>query len=772
MGVATTQPSSMAASARRYRAYLSYSHADRAWADWLHKALETYRVPSRLVGTETAAGIIPRRLIPIFRDRAELASAADLAARIDEAMQRSDNMIVICSPRAAASRWVNEEVLAFKRLRRAGRIFCLIVAGEPNASDLPGRAAEECFVPALRYHLGADGALSERRSEPIAADARPGKDGKSNAKLKLLAGLLDVGFDTLKQREQARRMRRMAAITATALIVMAVTIVLAIGALIERHAAMIAQQAAVRRQKQAETLVRFMLGDLYDKLAQVGRLDIMDAVDDKSMAYFQSLPTSDVTDGALTQRVKALQEIGAARETKGDLAKALESYRSASILAATLLRRAPADVTRQAMYANTLTWIGRVNWYQGDLPQAARKFSAASELLRKSVAAQPGNAQLAMQLSSALVNTGRVLEAHGDFSAAKPYYQAARENYSQLSKDDPANPEWTLQLAYAYNNLGKLAFEEGRLDLAISDYRADQSLKATLVARDPNNQEAGEGLLVSDAILGRMLGWCDDMPAALRFTGLAVASARKLMAFDPKNAAWADFFALYSQQLGGLLRQRGQPAMASAADQDAVRVLSALAAKDPGNTSWQQDLAQSRLELSRLLLARDDIDGASSAASAAKAAADRLLGNSPGDRSLILLAGQTDLVLGQIATERKDDAAATQYWSQARDLILPATRSGADPGFLATCAEALLRLGQLETARPMVTRLDGMGYRTPDFVTVVTHGRLAYPVNTEFSRRIEQIMNDGAGNAPPPEGGAGSPSPAVHLRDQGVAARP
>src|SRR5215469_3789312 len=242
MGVATTQPSSMAASASRYRAYISYSHADRRWADWLHKALETYRVPSRLVGTQTAAGVIPRRLIPVFRDRAELASAADLTARVNEAIQRSDNMIVICSPRATASRWVNEEVLAFKRLSRQGRIFCLIVDGEPNASNLPGRAAEECFVPALRKHLDADGALSDRNAEPIAADARPGKDGKTNAKLKLIAGLLDVGFDTLKQREQHRRMRRMVAITAVALVVMALTTALAIDALIQRHAAVIAQQ--------------------------------------------------------------------------------------------------------------------------------------------------------------------------------------------------------------------------------------------------------------------------------------------------------------------------------------------------------------------------------------------------------------------------------------------------------------------------------------------------------------------------------------------------
>ncbi|MEO6969144.1 MAG: hypothetical protein ABI132_11930, partial [Rhodanobacteraceae bacterium] len=62
-------PESSSVSAFAYRAFISYSHADRAWCDWLHKVLETYRVPSRLVGRETASGTIPRRLTPIFRDR-------------------------------------------------------------------------------------------------------------------------------------------------------------------------------------------------------------------------------------------------------------------------------------------------------------------------------------------------------------------------------------------------------------------------------------------------------------------------------------------------------------------------------------------------------------------------------------------------------------------------------------------------------------------------------------------------------------------------------
>lgn len=206
----------------KYWAFLSYSHRDKKWGDWLHKALENYRVPRRLVGKESRDGEVPRRVYPVFRDREELPVSADLGSNIEEALRESRYLIVICSPHSAQSRWVGEEIKTFKRLGREDRILALIIGGEPNASDgKPGFTPEqECFPEALRYRWSEDGQLSQIRSEPIAADAREGKDGRHDAKLKLLAGLLGINYDDLKQREQRRKVRRRFAVTvATVLLV-------------------------------------------------------------------------------------------------------------------------------------------------------------------------------------------------------------------------------------------------------------------------------------------------------------------------------------------------------------------------------------------------------------------------------------------------------------------------------------------------------------------------------------------------------------------------
>ncbi len=146
---------------RRYAAFISYRHADntqegRRWAEWLHRALERYVVPPDLIGTPNLRGEpIRDSLYPIFRDEDELPANADLATGIRAALEVSDHLIVLCSPRSAVSPWVRKEMREFKELGRSDRILAIIIAGEPNADD-PAEAREdilrdeECFCEELR----------------------------------------------------------------------------------------------------------------------------------------------------------------------------------------------------------------------------------------------------------------------------------------------------------------------------------------------------------------------------------------------------------------------------------------------------------------------------------------------------------------------------------------------------------------------------------------------------------------------------------------------
>ena len=67
----------------KYRAFISYSHADTSWAKWLHRALESFTIDKDLVGRETATGPTPKALCPIFRDRDDFTAARQALAIAD-----------------------------------------------------------------------------------------------------------------------------------------------------------------------------------------------------------------------------------------------------------------------------------------------------------------------------------------------------------------------------------------------------------------------------------------------------------------------------------------------------------------------------------------------------------------------------------------------------------------------------------------------------------------------------------------------------------------
>ena len=209
----------MSSQVQRYWAFLSYSHKDEHWGTWLHRSLERYRIPRRLVGRVTAGGAVPRRIFPCFRDQEELKASPNLSDEIQSALEKSLFLVVVCSPRAAQSQWVNEEIRFFKTLGRDQQVLCLIVDGEPNARETGHEAAEEAFPEAVRFRVSPDGRITGERVDPLAADVRPGHDSKKDARLRLVAGILGLGFDELKRRDHRRSLfQRMLTVISAAIL--------------------------------------------------------------------------------------------------------------------------------------------------------------------------------------------------------------------------------------------------------------------------------------------------------------------------------------------------------------------------------------------------------------------------------------------------------------------------------------------------------------------------------------------------------------------------
>ena len=176
-------------------AFISYAHEDKPFAVLLERTLRRYTPPRGLP--------VPKRRLNIFRDETDLVGSEVLAA-IAPHLEGSRKLIVICSPKARASKFVNEEIKHFTQVHSAKRdLISVIIAGSPETTD-----------PANNADMAFPAALCERLKDPLASDYRDfdPKSSKLHSRQeqwhKLLAEICDCSKPEIDQREERRKFRR------------------------------------------------------------------------------------------------------------------------------------------------------------------------------------------------------------------------------------------------------------------------------------------------------------------------------------------------------------------------------------------------------------------------------------------------------------------------------------------------------------------------------------------------------------------------------------
>lgn len=661
---------------QRFWAFISYSHADARWAGWLQRALESYRVPKRLVGHETGAGPAPRQFRPIFRDREDLAADSDLRDSVRQALEQSRFLIVVCSPDAAKSPWVEREIIQFKRLHGEDRILSVIVRGEPYAEEHPGLEAQECFPPAMRFRLGEGGELGSEPAEPIAADLRPGGDGRRGALLKLLAGMIGTGLDELIRRDSQRRHAQLITLTGGAL---AATLVM--GAL--TTVAIDQRNEARAQQAQAEGLIEFMLVDLRKKLEPSGRLDALDAVGDRAMAYYAAQDRQNLDADSLGRRARVLHLMGELRDKRGDLAGALNLFRQAADSTAALLARAPNDPQRVYDHAQSAYWIGYIAERRGDLAEATTQFETYKRLADRLSALAPGRDDWGEEAADADYDLGVVLRQQNRSEQAAGAFTAAEAIFAARAAKAPLDPDRQYKLAQAHAQLGDTERARGRLDAAMAHRLAERSLLETLKARTPNDQqvlfsEAVNRIAVARLLLtgGRTTQARDEARAATDEIDQLMAAAPDVV--DYQNAAATGLTLLAEAELR--LQDIPSASMAAARARDLAE---RLVLSNPSVAEWRgRLLGAARVLEIEILLAEASTNEArrvalAPAASEAARLAELAVGQ-PQDRTLARVAADADLLAGESASLQGDTAGARGWWTRAAQVLDAAANGGPD----------------------------------------------------------------------------------------------
>jgi len=183
----------------RYDAFISYRHAelDSFVAETVHRELEKFKLPKKLASKRGTGE--KSKIERVFRDKEELPISADLSENISAALNQSDFLIVICTPRLKESIWCKSEIDQFVNLRGRDKVLVVLAEGEPWES-FPEQLTQD--------------------SEPLAADVRGKSRSEIRKKIKeevmrLAAAMFECNYDEIRQRHREQILRRRVVIAST-----------------------------------------------------------------------------------------------------------------------------------------------------------------------------------------------------------------------------------------------------------------------------------------------------------------------------------------------------------------------------------------------------------------------------------------------------------------------------------------------------------------------------------------------------------------------------
>ena len=529
--------------AYKYKAFISYSHKDERWARWLHRRLENYPIPTHLTGNRTGSEGTLTRLKPIFRDREELAAANSLGEKIEQALADSESLIIICSPHAANSHWVNQEIISFKRQNRGAKIFSLIVDGEPFAtntsdtSNTSARTAEECFPEALRFQVDTGGNLTKEPAEPLAADIRTKGDGKRLGFLKLVTGMIGVGLDEIVQRDMRRGRKRVMAITASALVVM-----IAMGTL--TGFALSARKDAELRRNDAEENIEFMITDLKKELGKVGSLGAMKVIGERAKNYYDKYPITKHNDEALGRRARVFHYLGEILNTEGYRDDADKYFKRAYAATAELFARDPENADRIFEHAQSAYYAGFVLWNASEYNQARPFFDEYIVLAKALKRVEPDSLRAKKEVTYAYTNLGILLFKQGYAKDAIEIYRTAIPAYEEMALEYPKKIQHQMDLVNAYAWIADAALKIQKLDLAIEYRKLQKEIYRNIIEQDPLNYDYKYQDLSASLGLAKLYYENKILKAALLVT-TNLENVENLHKKDLHNADWAKLYIFY-----------------------------------------------------------------------------------------------------------------------------------------------------------------------------------------------------------------------------------
>jgi serine/threonine-protein kinase len=491
----------------------------------------------------------------------------------------------------------------------------------------------------------------------------------------------------------------------------------------------LARADAQRRQGQAEDLLTFMLGDFRTELQKIGRLQMLDTVGEKAIAYFAALTPRDLTDTALARQARALTQIGQIRMDQARYPEAATAFATAYERAAALAARHPQDADMLFERAQAEYWIGFIARRRGDFAAAREWLTRYRDSAIALVAIEGKTLRAQRELTSSQHNLAVLEFDGGDLGAARNGFLAERSAVAEMLAANPDDLPLQFRMADIASWLGRIAEGDGRYTEAIECYTEMTSRVEKLAALEPTNALWRFKLVESIAYTGSVRVLLGQRSEAAASYARARTLSDALTAQDPGNQQWlATALGLHLLQVTLLIADNDLIA-GSALLGETRGKLDALAVAEPLSRVFTGRLADAwRLEAwMRATAHRAD---AREAAERAVDLGEMLIKESRADDRVVGEFAASCVLAGRIAFAQARPEAAQRHWSHVLEVLAPRLANSNDWRFLDPAAQALLLLGRSDEARPLTERLRRFGYHPIDPAAASALGLSSFPATS------------------------------------------
>ncbi len=333
------------------------------------------------------------------------------------------------------------------------------------------------------------------------------------------------------QRDAARRIRRVTAVTGAALVALLLMTTLA-------WFAFDARREAERQRAEAEGQIEFMLTDLRARLRRVGSLEVMTAVNRQALQYYGRQAMDELEPDSLERRARVLQLMGADDIDRGNLDAALAAFREAHRTTAEQLARAPNDPARIFAHGQSEYWIGHVHQLRGSWREAARRYGLYGAAAERLIRIAPNNPDYMIEMAWGASNRGVVQrDGIGQPAAAQRSFEEAVGWFEKAIQARPRDED-SRDLANAYGDLADSFYVRSLWRQSLAARLRAHEIVERLQARDSSNVEITYRLAITERSIARLYYRIGEFGNVRPYLTKAYERALWLTNRDPRNAAW------------------------------------------------------------------------------------------------------------------------------------------------------------------------------------------------------------------------------------------